>query len=298
MKKRGLIILSLLVFSIFLSGCVEETNNIDEGDGCVEQFASTEIRIGDAPIDDFDHVNVTFSEVMLHNNETGWESIPLENMTIDLLYLHLHDLNETLAVGDILSGNYTKLWIVVDNATGVLNETGEEIVFKVPSNTLKIQHLFWLQKGQNVITIDIDLNNSIRSLGHGKKYLLLPVIGAFRAKYANGNIEKIQEKNQLASMIENRAPAIDILVNGSEEKKITVEVNESIDFNASETFDIDGDDIEFVWDFDDGSNATSAVVIHSYNASGSYWVTLMVSDGELEASEQIHVTVKKEGKKT
>ncbi|MBU0498375.1 MAG: DUF4382 domain-containing protein, partial [Candidatus Thermoplasmatota archaeon] len=252
-----------------------------------------EIRIGDAPIDEFNYVNITFSEVKLHSNETGWESIPLETMTIDLLNLHLQDLNETLAIGDILTGNYTKLWIVVENATGILKETGETIVFKVPSNTLKIQHLFSLQKGNNTITIDIDLNNSIRSPGHGKKYILLPVIGAFRVKYWNGNIERIGEKNLLKNMTENRAPAIDLVANGSQGKPITIFVNESIEFNASGTFDIEGDALSFLWDFDDGTNASGVIVIHTFTETGSYWVMLTVSDGDLEASEQIHVTVKK-----
>jgi len=42
-------------------------------------------------------------------------------------------------------------------------------------------------------------------------------------------------------------------------------------------------------------NGTCPVVIHSYAEVGSYWVRLTVSDGELESTEQIHVTVKQQG---
>ncbi len=86
------------------------------------------------------------------------------------------------------------------------------------------------------------------------------------------------------------------MTNGSRGKPITVSIGQNISFNATETFDIDGDSITYYWDFNDGTNATGLVVNHSYGKQGSYWVVLTASDNESDATEtiEIHVTVKKQ----
>jgi PKD repeat protein len=96
-------------------------------------------------------------------------------------------------------------------------------------------------------------------------------------------------------MIENRAPILDVVTNGSRGKPITTSIGEEITFNASETFDIDGDDITYNWDFGDGEIGMGEVITYSYNKQGSYWVTLTATDGILDSSLtiQIHVSVKK-----
>lgn len=282
--KSNIIFLSLAItIIIFLSGCLEE--NVIES-----KISFTEIRIGDMPTDDFSHINVTFSEVKLHSNETGWQSILSEPKIVDLIYLHVNNITEQLGLEEINIGNYTKLWIVVDNATGVLKSTNETVVFEVPSNTLKIQQLFKLDEGNNTITIDIDLENSI--LVRGDKYKILPVISGIDTDYANGSKVRIRDKNKIKNMIENRPPVVDVIANGTRGKPIKVNVDENITFNASGTYDVDGNNLTYFWDFGDGTNATGSVAIHYYVDKGSYWVTLTVSDGQEESSEQIHITVK------
>ena len=44
-------------------------------------------------------------------------------------------------------------------------------------------------------------------------------------------------------MVENRPPVVDVVANGSRGKPIKAVIDEEITFNASETFDIDGDEI-------------------------------------------------------
>ena len=130
MKKTILGIGAVVALLVFTSGCVEEEAEVGA--------AVTEIRIGDTPIEDFSYVNVTFSEFKLHSTEVGWTNTSVDK-TIDLINLHLLDLTEQLGIVDLDIGNYTKLWLVVDNATGVLKEGNQEINFTIPSNTLKIQ---------------------------------------------------------------------------------------------------------------------------------------------------------------
>ena len=291
MKLKVIMFSLILVSTFILSGCVEEEIGV--------KTTLTEIKVGDMPTDDFDNIWINFSEIRLHSNESGWEIIPANEsiLPIDLLDLHVKGINITLGIANISIGNYTKLWLNITNATGKLSSTGEIINFTIPSVILKIQQLFKLDEGENTITIDIDLNNSILKYGDGENYKLLPVIS--RLTHQHNNQLKFQEKDKekLRHMIENRAPAIDVVINGSRGKPITTYIEEEITFNASETFDIDGDDIIYDWDFGDETTGNGEIVTHSYNSQGSYWVTLTVTDGMLDSTMaiQIHVSVKKGG---
>jgi len=291
MKLKVIIFSLILVSTIILSGCVEEEVGV--------KTTLTEIKVGDIPTDDFDNLWINFSEIRLHSNESGWVIIPANQsvLPIDLLDLHVKGINATLGIANISIGNYTKLWLNITNATGKLSSTDEIINFTIPSGILKIQQLFKLDEGENTITIDIDLNNSILKYGDGENYKLLPVIS--RLTHKHNNQLKFQEKDEekLRHMIENRAPVIDVVTNGSRGKPVTTFIGEEITFNASETFDIDGDDITYDWDFGDGTTGSGEVIAHSYDTQGSYWVTLTVTDGVLDSNMtiQIHVSVKKGG---
>ncbi len=57
-------------------------------------------------------------------------------------------------------------------------------------------------------------------------------------------------------------------------------VSEKITFNASESYDPDGDIVRYRWDFGDGTvvNLTDPVATHVYNSTGTYTVGLNVTD--------------------
>ena len=152
--KYGIIVVSaIFICSAALSGCFQPV--------AVLKTTLTQIRIGDMPTDDFDHIWINFSEIRIHKsgNNSGWINLSYQPMVVDLLYLHINNITELLAEKELEIGNYTKLWINITNATGQLNNTGEIIYFTIPSGTLKIQQLFKLDEGKNNITVDIDLNS-------------------------------------------------------------------------------------------------------------------------------------------
>jgi len=64
------------------------------------------------------------------------------------------------------------------------------------------------------------------------------------------------------------------------ENATTVLTGEVIHFDASESYDPDGDIVEYFWDFDDGTNASGVTVDHSYADNGTYTVTLTVTDDD------------------
>jgi chitodextrinase len=54
--------------------------------------------------------------------------------------------------------------------------------------------------------------------------------------------------------------------------------NDSVEFNGSGSYDLDGEIVGYAWDFGDGSNATGCHVTHLYALGGTYLVTLTVTD--------------------
>lgn len=55
-------------------------------------------------------------------------------------------------------------------------------------------------------------------------------------------------------------------------------VGQEIIFDGSDSFDEDGDDLSFVWDFGDDQKGYGSQVTHIYNKAGNYKVSLEVSD--------------------
>jgi PKD repeat protein len=58
----------------------------------------------------------------------------------------------------------------------------------------------------------------------------------------------------------------------------TVNVGEAIHFDASDSFDPDGDIVMYFWDFDDLTDETGVSVDHEYTEGGNYTVTLFIMD--------------------
>ena len=85
----------------------------------------------------------------------------------------------------------------------------------------------------------------------------------------------------------NRAPVASFT-----ESATTVLTNESIDFDASRSYDSDGTIVSFFWDFGDNTNATGVSVSHAYTNNGVYTVTLTVTDDDnATASAQATKTI-------
>ena len=55
-------------------------------------------------------------------------------------------------------------------------------------------------------------------------------------------------------------------------------VNETIVFNASGSYDIDGFIVSYIWDFGDGDTGSGISPVHVYKQPGEYTVTLVITD--------------------
>jgi PKD repeat protein len=60
----------------------------------------------------------------------------------------------------------------------------------------------------------------------------------------------------------------------------TVNIDETLSFDASESYDSDGTIVAYSWDFGDGTATTGVTVEHAYSEAGTYTVTLTVTDND------------------
>ncbi|MFW6130964.1 MAG: DUF4382 domain-containing protein [Atribacterota bacterium] len=254
MKKiYKLLIASMLVIPLLFSGCVEQKD---------EDISSTRVLISDAPSENFSHINVTFSQVKIHkdgnDNDSGWIIFDSKPKTVDLIYLHEQNLSSEIGAQNLSFGNYTKLWIVVDSATGVLNDSGENIIFDVPSGDLKIQQSFEIKSGNTTIDVELDLDKSIVYVPQAGVYKLTPVISGVDVDHDDDEDEDELEVDA-----------------GDEYEGI---VGEPIEFEGEAK---GGEEpYTWLWTFGDGNNSTEQNPQHAYNATGNYTVTLTVTDNE------------------
>lgn len=298
--RKIIIVFIIIGLILMVCGCVEEGPKDEEP--LPAETGSLSFYIGDEYADDFLHVNVTFSEIKLHekmeDESEEWLYILMDEKTIDLKTLHDQNVTALINTIEIEEGNYSKLWINISNATGVLAESNESVNFTVPSGWLKIQqlHLFNVTKGNNSITVYIDLNKSIKSFHGGTEWKLTPVISSISLTHENKLEFKENEQSKIRNMA-NSPPTIDIVVNESclcKSKKVNVDADVEIKFNASGTFDVDEDDITFLWDFGDGTTSDEPEVMHSFaNSTTPYKVTLTVSDDEDQSVAWFYVHINK-----
>lgn len=75
---------------------------------------------------------------------------------------------------------------------------------------------------------------------------------------------------------------------------LAVLAGETAYFDASESFDPDGDELIFSWDFGDGNTGNGLTPTHIYDEIGEYPATLTVSDGVNQATDTLLVQVAEE----
>ncbi|HDO19835.1 MAG TPA: PKD domain-containing protein, partial [Thermoplasmatales archaeon] len=72
-------------------------------------------------------------------------------------------------------------------------------------------------------------------------------------------------------------------------------VGEEIQFDASGSYDPDGDELIYIWEFGDGTTGTGVAPVHTYDSAGVYTVRLSVSDGSMSDISYTTVTISSGG---
>lgn len=210
--KKHFIILALLVFAIFISGCLSffptlEDDTIAPGEGRLKIYLtdlSEKYKANDS--ENYSAVYITISKIEAHiageDEATEGEWIVLRDWSnenglvlpvFDLMILK--DVSELLIDGSFDAGKYTQLRLFVTKAS-ILVETEEikedskliEVTDEVPSDAinveipsvyqtgLKLIHPFEVNEDETTeLTIDFDAEKSIVKTGNGE-YKLQPDI--------------------------------------------------------------------------------------------------------------------------
>ncbi len=133
------------------------------------------VLVTDDAIDEFESLDVTFSEVAVHSTgaltATSWVALDMEATTVDLTALH-DNLSTRIGNGNVPAGRYTEARLLVSAAVGVL-KTGETVSLTVPGGELKTTNPFDLGP-QGSVTVLV----RIHVVHAGPNWHLEPVLGS------------------------------------------------------------------------------------------------------------------------
>jgi hypothetical protein len=155
----------------------EETALDPSGAETDGEVGTVTMYLSDSPIEEFEHLNVTISKVGLkrasgpNGSDGDWVEYDVNDTTADLT--ELQGPNATsLGVLSAPAGNYTKVFVYVDEVEGIL-DNGEEVNVKLPSEKLQLTSDFTVAPNSSVqFVFDI----SVFKAGNSGKYILKPVV--------------------------------------------------------------------------------------------------------------------------
>lgn len=112
-----------------------------------------------ASLDGWDHVDVTFSAVQIHESgkdNASWTTVSSSTQIIDLVALT--SVSQLLGSAKLSPGHYEQIRLTVVKVTGVLAGSTTPIDITVVNDTAKIAGQFTVSSGATTtITVDVDL---------------------------------------------------------------------------------------------------------------------------------------------
>ena len=166
---RALLPAMAVLAAVTLAGCSDDpTGNL-------------QMNLVDAPtrISGVEAISITFSSVATHASgnaratASGWEEIvnsgrPAGQRTFDLLQL-VNGVQATLGIGELPTGNYTQIRIIIDSATITVNGATEPLTIPSGEQTgLKLVGTFTINEDETFqLTVDFDAARSVRDTGSG-----------------------------------------------------------------------------------------------------------------------------------
>jgi hypothetical protein len=199
-------------------------------------------------IEDFEHLHITISGIGVHQagEDGGWHEIildPEDDLDGDgVAGVDLRPLEGENALkiwsGDLEDGEYNKVFIYVDNVTGIL-VGGETADVKLPSQKLQISKPFTI--GDSVVDFVYDI--TVVQAGKSDKYNLKPQIAQSGADQSFNEVGKSGKPEEEAGDI--TAPVIDVSGVGDGEQYTdpvtpVIEVSDETDPDPVVTITLDG----------------------------------------------------------
>lgn len=135
----------------------------------------------DKPTEEFSEINLNVVEAILIGGDDGQQML-FEGPEKQINLLDLTNFNEPIIFGDVKSGSYSKLRLVIDHLELVPFGDGPPIFPSLPANgkiDLLDQDGFVVLPGRTLLVeVDMDANKSIKitGAGNGRKYNFRPVV--------------------------------------------------------------------------------------------------------------------------
>jgi len=266
MQMKEIVILctaASIIISIVMAGCTN-TQEKEKGEICVKIKASS--------WGDFGKINFTVAQINMRKNTGGkdrWIHFLTQKDFINISP-NSFDANNSICF-TAPADTFTGIQIVIDSISAVTSD-GKKAYITVSCKNLTIYNKFKVGTGNNSVVINMDFNKSFIPFSRSR-YKFTPVVDSVDM-IIDGSESHIESPT-----MGNRNPIARMSINGNETLYIKVRANETVTFDASLSFDPDNDELNYTWDFGDGTIAYGKIVQHSYG-TGRYTVCLTVSDGE------------------
>jgi hypothetical protein len=165
-----------LVLTALVAACGGSTLDPTDDGGGPGRKGKLRIMLTDAPMD-ANEVWVTISEIDVHSTTNGWQSLPPEVDTFDLLKLR-GGQEALLEEASLSAGKYTQIRLLVTDSW-LIDLQGARCEVKVPSSKVKIPVQFDIAADTTTrLVLDFDAEKSVHitKKGNGKECILRPVI--------------------------------------------------------------------------------------------------------------------------
>ncbi|MEK9165676.1 MAG: PKD domain-containing protein [Patescibacteria group bacterium] len=191
-------------------------------------------------------------------------------------------------------------WTLIDSSWSSLKESGE-LLRLIDDQGAVIEEFTYISAPDGVLqridpyALNYAKDNWIEIIGGGSpgqanQNNQLPPLADNNQTGDNPIIENEPEKQTLETdndLADNLPPQA--IIAG---ENLTVLINQEIMFDGSQSFDPEGAELTYFWDFNDGEKARGqSEVAHQFVKEGDYYARLRVSDGELKDDDKIKITV-------
>ncbi len=184
---------------------------------------------------------------------------------------------------------------VIDSSWGSLKEKGERIALKDADGNIIEDFIYLSCLNYSLERINPKLNDyteinwqetEINTPGEQNSIYLI-------SKKDDDSNEDLEDKKESQGDVSSYSESTNHSPIADAGDDLETFIGEEIEFDASDSYDFDGDELIFSWDFGDGIQGSGVEASHVYLESGKYIVTLKVSDGNFEDVDTLTVTVRK-----
>jgi len=276
MRMKEIVILCTvmsIIVSIIVGGCIN-TQQKEKGQICVE--------IKPTSWGSFREINITVIQINMRKNIGGKDEWIHFLTQKDFINISSNPPATHPLCFPAPADTFTGIQIVIDSISAVTSD-GKTAYITLSCKNLTIYNKFKTSAGNNSIVINMNFNDSFIPFTQDR-YKFTPVVDSIDI------IVDDSETHIENPTMGNRNPIARMSINGNETLYIKVRANETVTFDASLSFDPDNDELNYTWDFGDGTIAYGILVKHSYSPGG-YTAFLTVSDGEFTDKIKVMVEV-------